>query len=153
MSIGDDREFFDLMNGYYNAKGKDRDVFYNSIAIYVDSCEAENLSCRLVPSVLAELRADICELQNNLEAFGEYSQEAARVALDGALNALDECADRHAAQHQPVSQSIGDNAQFADFVKRIADSQRQGIGIVAAEKLYNDFAAFVDRWVSLEGNK
>lgn len=38
---------------------------------------------------LTEARAAVRELQNNLEAFG-YSEETARVALDGALDAIDE---------------------------------------------------------------
>lgn len=57
----------------------------------------ENLTANqpAVSAVLAELRADIRELQNNLEAFGVYSQETARVALDGALDALDEVAEKY----------------------------------------------------------
>lgn len=38
---------------------------------------------------LTEARAAVRELQNNLEVFG-YSEETARVALDGALDAIDE---------------------------------------------------------------
>jgi hypothetical protein len=39
---------------------------------------------------LAEARAELSERQNHLETFGPYSEEAARIALDGAIDTLDE---------------------------------------------------------------
>jgi hypothetical protein len=68
-------------------------------------CDAGALAIQpTVDDVLAELRADLRELQNNLEAFGEYSQETARVALDGAVDALDEVAEKYATPRQEGSE-------------------------------------------------
>lgn len=39
---------------------------------------------------LDAISADVREMQNNLETFGPYAQETARVALDGVLDAIDE---------------------------------------------------------------
>jgi hypothetical protein len=37
-----------------------------------------------------DVRADVREMQNHLETFGPYSEEAARVAIDGVLDLIDE---------------------------------------------------------------
>lgn len=39
---------------------------------------------------LTKARAELSERQNHLETFGPYSEEAARIALDGAIDTLDE---------------------------------------------------------------
>lgn len=49
-----------------------------------------NASAKVVwNDALTEARAAVSDLQNNLETFG-HSEEVARVALDGALDAIDE---------------------------------------------------------------
>lgn len=41
-------------------------------------------------SALRDVRAEVREMQNNLETFGPYSEEAARVAIDGVLDLIDD---------------------------------------------------------------
>lgn len=41
-------------------------------------------------AALSEIRAKIRIMQDNLETFGPYAEETARIALDGAVDAIDD---------------------------------------------------------------
>jgi hypothetical protein len=42
------------------------------------------------PDALRDVRAEVRDLQNNLETFGPYGEETARVAIDGVLDLIDD---------------------------------------------------------------
>jgi hypothetical protein len=61
-----------------------------------------------VQEALTELRAEVRELQNHLETFGP-SEEAARIAIDGVLDLIDEFSAEKAASHpsEPAVPAVG----------------------------------------------
>lgn len=72
--------------------GPDYDVWPQLIA-HIDQHTAQAVKAaedRGWKAGLADARAEIRSLQDNLETFGPNSEEVARIALDGALDAIDE---------------------------------------------------------------
>lgn len=54
-------------------------------------------------AALTEARNAVSEMRNHLEAFGQYGEEIARVALDGAVDTIDELIGEVAAQAGQVA--------------------------------------------------
>jgi hypothetical protein len=87
----DTPELLRMMEGY--AVGE---VAYRKVLAHIEQDKAQAVKAAGEAGAivgwngaLAEARAEVRSLQDNLETFGPHSQETARVALDGALEAID----------------------------------------------------------------